>query len=83
MLLHHVGSLASVTAAIVTGHGHMHAVWMLVTEFTTPLINLRWWLDKGVRTGRSRGVGVNGEEGGGVWVCARRGGGRLWPHAHC
>ncbi len=48
MLLHHIGSLASVTAAIVTGHGHMHALWMLVTEFTTPFINMRWWLDKGV-----------------------------------
>ncbi len=27
----------------------VRAVWMLVTEFTTPLINNRWWLDKMVR----------------------------------
>lgn len=46
MLLHHVGSLSSVTAAIITGKGHMHALWMLVTEFTTPFINFRWWFDK-------------------------------------
>ncbi|GFH30575.1 TLC domain-containing protein [Haematococcus lacustris] len=49
MVLHHLGSLLSVTTALVTGDGHMHTLWMLVTEFTTPLINNRWWLDKMVR----------------------------------
>lgn len=46
MLLHHLGSLLSVTTALVTGDCHMHTLWMLATEFTTPLINNRWWLDK-------------------------------------
>lgn len=46
MLLHHLGSLMSVTTALVTGDCHCHTLWMLVTEFTTPLINNRWWLDK-------------------------------------
>mmetsp|Transcript_18972 Transcript_18972/g.32443 ORF Transcript_18972/g.32443 Transcript_18972/m.32443 type:complete len:286 (+) Transcript_18972:32-889(+) len=46
MVLHHLGSLLSVGVALLTGQGHMHTVWMLVTEFTTPLINNRWWLDK-------------------------------------
>ncbi len=48
MILHHVGSLASVVTAIVSGNCHMHALWMLMTEFTTPFINLRWWFDKAV-----------------------------------
>jgi hypothetical protein len=46
MVLHHLGSLLAVTTALVTGNGHMHTIWMLVTEFTTPLINNRWWLEK-------------------------------------
>ena len=32
MHLHHIGSLMSVTAAIFTGSGHMHASWMLLAE---------------------------------------------------
>ncbi|KAF5829579.1 TLC domain-containing protein [Dunaliella salina] len=46
MVLHHIGSLLSVAMALMTGDGHMHTLWMLSTEFTTPLINNRWWLDK-------------------------------------
>lgn len=46
MVLHHLGSLLSVATALLTGDGHMHTLWMLSTEFTTPLINNRWWLDK-------------------------------------
>lgn len=49
MVLHHIGSLLSVVMALMTGDGHMHTLWMLSTEFTTPLINNRWWLDKMVR----------------------------------
>ena len=50
MVLHHLGSLLSVATAMWTGDGHMHTLWMLSTEFTTPLINNRWWLDKMVGT---------------------------------
>lgn len=46
MTLHHLGSLMAVATALFTGDGHMPTTWMLVTEFTTPLINNRWWLDK-------------------------------------
>jgi hypothetical protein len=46
MHLHHAGSLMSVSAAVFTGQGHMHATWMLFTEATTPFVNMRWWLDK-------------------------------------
>eukprot|EP00955_Chlamydomonas_euryale_P083749 363887-Chlamydomonas_euryale.AAC.8 len=46
MLLHHMGALVSVLTAVTTGQGHMHTMWMLATEFTTPFIDLRWWLDK-------------------------------------
>lgn len=41
MLLHHLGSLLSVATALATGNGHMHTLWMLFTEFTTPFINNR------------------------------------------
>lgn len=47
MLIHHVGSLLSIGTAIYSRSGHMHAVWILVTELTTPFINFRWWLEKG------------------------------------
>lgn len=60
------------------GDGHMHAVWMLVTEFTTPFTNLRWWLDNEVSRGGAR-LGVDGEEGSG-WC---RGGGEAgYGHMH-
>lgn len=51
MVIHHIGSLFSVTTALLTGNAHMHTIWMLVTEFTTPFINNRWWLDKMVGGG--------------------------------
>ncbi len=50
MVLHHIGSLVAVVAAVLTGEGHVFTLWMLFTEFTTPLINNRWWLDKMVCT---------------------------------
>ncbi|KAG1677488.1 hypothetical protein FOA52_001944 [Chlamydomonas sp. UWO 241] len=46
MLWHHIGTLMAVTTSILTGEQHMSSVWMLLTEATTPLINMRWWLDK-------------------------------------
>ncbi|KAG1665439.1 hypothetical protein FOA52_005781 [Chlamydomonas sp. UWO 241] len=46
MLAHHLGSLASVLTAVFMQQGHMHTMWMLVTECTTPFIDLRWLLDK-------------------------------------
>eukprot|EP00955_Chlamydomonas_euryale_P083752 363887-Chlamydomonas_euryale.AAC.11 len=49
MLWHHAGTLLAVTTSILTGQCHMHAVWMLLTEATTPFINMRWWLDKAGR----------------------------------
>lgn len=46
MLAHHIGAISSVLVAVLLGQGHMHTIWMLVTEATTPFVNLRWWLDK-------------------------------------
>lgn len=46
MLIHHVFCIAGVGAALLCGRGHLHACWMLVTEVTTPLVTLRWILDK-------------------------------------
>lgn len=54
MVAHHLGTLLAVTSSIVTGECHMHAAWMLLTEATTPFINLRWWLEKSVRERRAR-----------------------------
>jgi hypothetical protein len=48
MVAHHLGTLLAVTSSIVTGECHMHAAWMLLTEATTPFINMRWWLEKSV-----------------------------------
>ena len=46
MVLHHIGSLASVAAALWTGECHQLTIWMLSTEFTTPFIAFRFMLDK-------------------------------------
>ncbi|KAG2482199.1 hypothetical protein HYH03_018845 [Edaphochlamys debaryana] len=51
MVLHHVGSLISVTCALWTGDGHCLTLWMLSTECTTPFIAFRFLLDKaGLKT---------------------------------
>ncbi|GLC46590.1 hypothetical protein PLESTB_001617300 [Pleodorina starrii] len=46
MLLHHVGSLASVLSAIWWAEAHWMTMWMLSTEFTTPFIAFRYMLEK-------------------------------------
>ncbi|EFJ49061.1 hypothetical protein VOLCADRAFT_104498 [Volvox carteri f. nagariensis] len=46
MVVHHLGSLASVLSASWWGDGHCLTLWMLSTELTTPFIALRFLLDK-------------------------------------
>ncbi|GLI71148.1 hypothetical protein VaNZ11_016248 [Volvox africanus] len=47
MIIHHLGSLASVLCAAFFGEGHCATLWMLSTEFTTPFIAFRYLLEKG------------------------------------
>ena len=43
MILHHILGILAVTASIGSHAGHYYSLLVLLTEMTTPLINLRWW----------------------------------------
>lgn len=49
MAFHHTIALISILTSWTSGEAHLNTIWMLSTEFTTPLINNRWWLEKMVR----------------------------------
>ncbi|BFG25703.1 hypothetical protein CerSpe_119770 [Prunus speciosa] len=59
-VVHHLLSLASVAYAMMTGEGQLYTYMVLISETTTPGINLRWYLDttgmKGSRTYLINGV---------------------------
>lgn len=44
-VVHHLLSMVAVTYAILTGEGQLYVYMVLVSEATTPGINLRWYLD--------------------------------------
>ncbi|XP_047318653.1 TLC domain-containing protein 4-B-like [Impatiens glandulifera] len=44
-VVHHLLSLAAVTYAVWTGVGQVYTFMVLISETTTPSINLRWYLD--------------------------------------
>ncbi|KAF3665153.1 putative protein-S-isoprenylcysteine O-methyltransferase B [Capsicum annuum] len=44
-LVHHLLSMVAVTYAMFTGEGQLYVFMVLVSEATTPGINLRWYLD--------------------------------------
>lgn len=46
MKVHHVVSIGALSAALVTGAGHLNILMVLLTEATTPCVALRWILDK-------------------------------------
>lgn len=43
-LLHHLVSMISLILAVHAGHAHMYLYIVLLSECTTPFINLRWYL---------------------------------------
>ena len=46
MMIHHVVSIAALSAALMSGMGHLNILMIMLTEATTPCIALRWILDK-------------------------------------
>nr|CAN70711.1 hypothetical protein VITISV_041642 [Vitis vinifera] len=44
-VVHHLLSIAAVAYAMLTGEGQLYTYMVLISETTTPGINLRWYLD--------------------------------------
>lgn len=69
-LVHHLLSLAAVTYAMLTGEGQLYVYMVLLSEATTPGINLRWYLDvAGLK--KSKVYLINGFMMVLVWLVAR------------
>lgn len=58
-VIHHAISLSAVAYSMLTGEGQLYTFMVLISETTTPGINLRWYLDTaGMK--RSRAYLING-----------------------
>ncbi|XP_062152412.1 uncharacterized protein LOC133860804 isoform X2 [Alnus glutinosa] len=58
-VIHHLLSIVAVAYAMLTGEGQLYTYMVLISETTTPGINLRWYLDTtGMK--RSRAYLING-----------------------
>ncbi|KAF0925249.1 hypothetical protein E2562_015964 [Oryza meyeriana var. granulata] len=69
-LVHHILSLTAVTYAMLSGEGQLYTYMSLISETTTPGINLRWFLDvAGMK--RSKRYVVNGVAMFVTWLVAR------------
>uniref|UniRef100_A0A0E0PPU0 TLC domain-containing protein n=1 Tax=Oryza rufipogon TaxID=4529 RepID=A0A0E0PPU0_ORYRU len=69
-LVHHVLSLTAVTYTMLSGEGQLYTYMSLISETTTPGINLRWFLDvAGMK--RSKRYVVNGVAMFLNWLVAR------------
>ena len=72
--MHHLVCLACLAVSLFTRHGHVYIETMVITEVTTPLINIRWFLDKA-------GACWGERAGGAARVAAAAGGARpCWLH---
>ncbi|KAH1038323.1 hypothetical protein J1N35_040066 [Gossypium stocksii] len=69
-VLHHLLSLAAVAYSMLTGEGQLYTFMVLISETTTPGINLRWYLDT-VGMKRSKAYLVNGVVIFVAWLVAR------------
>lgn len=69
-ILHHGLSLYSIVLALVSGKAHFYILLVLLSEITTPFINLRWYLDN---AGKKNSVAYlcNGVALFIVWLVAR------------
>lgn len=69
-VVHHLISLMSVTYAMLTGEAQIYTYMVLISEATTPSINLRWYLDAaGMK--RSKPYTINGVVIFLAWLVAR------------
>lgn len=69
-VVHHLLSLSGVVYSMVTGEGQIYAYMNLISEVTTPGINLRWYIDAaGLKN--SKAYLVNGVGMFLAWVVAR------------
>ncbi|KAI9114761.1 hypothetical protein K1719_014459 [Acacia pycnantha] len=69
-VIHHILSLVAVAYAMLSGEGQLYTYMVLVSETTTPGINLRWYLDAaGMK--RSRAYLLNGVVIFFAWLVAR------------
>ncbi|GAB2282495.1 hypothetical protein Dimus_017038 [Dionaea muscipula] len=69
-VLHHLLSMSALVYAMLTGLGQVYTYMVLVSEATTPGINLRWYLDvAGLK--RSKAYVVNGVVIFFTWLVAR------------
>jgi hypothetical protein len=42
--VHHLLSIISLVLGVHSGHSHVYICMVLLSECTTPLVNLRWWV---------------------------------------
>ncbi|XP_071724277.1 uncharacterized protein [Rutidosis leptorrhynchoides] len=69
-VIHHILSGTSVAYALFTGRGHLYTYMCLISEGTTPEVNVRWYLDTaGMK--RSNAYLINGVIMFFAWVMAR------------
>lgn len=69
-VLHHVLSIISISYSMLSGEGQLYTYMVLISETTTPGINLRWFLDTaGMK--RSSAYLVNGVAMFFAWLIAR------------
>ncbi|GMI67131.1 hypothetical protein like AT4G19645 [Hibiscus trionum] len=69
-VLHHLLAVAAVAYSMLTGEGQLYTFMVLISETTTPGINLRWYLDTaGMK--RSRAYLINGVVIFVAWLVAR------------
>ncbi|MBA0741181.1 hypothetical protein Gogos_014351 [Gossypium gossypioides] len=69
-VLHHLLSVAGIANPMLTGEGQVYTFMVLISESTTPGINLRWYLDTaGMK--RSRAYLINGVVMFVAWLVAR------------
>ncbi|KAI5670979.1 hypothetical protein M9H77_11343 [Catharanthus roseus] len=69
-VVHHLLSMVSVMYAILTGEGQLYTFMVLISEMTTPSVNLRWYLDA-VGMKKSRAYLINGFAMLLTWLVAR------------
>ncbi|XP_031257485.1 TLC domain-containing protein 4-like [Pistacia vera] len=69
-VIHHLLSIGAVAYSMLTGEGQLYTYMVLISETTTPGINLRWYLDTaGMK--RSRAYLINGVVIFIAWLVAR------------
>ncbi|KAL2482199.1 Translocation associated membrane protein [Forsythia ovata] len=69
-VFHHLLSMTGVTYTMLTGEAQVYTFMVLISEATTPFINMRWYLDEAAMR-RSRAYIINGVMMFLAWLVAR------------